>query len=85
LGFVRHRVLRRPGKRAESIREAPGDWSRSGVDFDGVIDFGGKGIAGASNPLRFARQYNDRGYLHPDNSQYIAMTDAVDLSFPTGK
>ena len=63
----------------ESVRQALNEWIKTGGAFDGVIDFA-PAVADASNPLTFAKQYNDRDHLHPNDAGYKAMADAVTLS-----
>jgi lysophospholipase L1-like esterase len=43
-----------------------------------VIDFA-PAVADAANPLTFAKQYNDRDHLHPNDAGYKAMGDAINL------
>ena len=68
----------------ESVREALNAWIKGGGVFDAVIDFA-PAVADSTDPLTFAKQYNDRDHLHPNDAGYRAMADAVDLSVITGK
>jgi len=63
----------------ETAREALNTWIKSSGAFDAVIDFAPV-VADQANPLTFAKAYNDRDHLHPNDAGYNAMGDAVDLS-----
>ncbi|HET7616037.1 MAG TPA: SGNH/GDSL hydrolase family protein, partial [Bacillales bacterium] len=72
----------RPGyytARGEKTREAVNDWIRSGGAFDGVIDFD-KALRDPNHPLRLLPKYDSGDHLHPNDSGYKAMAEAVDLS-----
>ncbi len=62
----------------EAAREALNDWIRTSGSFDAVIDFAPV-VADPANPLTFAKAYNDRDHLHPNDAGYKAMADAIDL------
>jgi lysophospholipase L1-like esterase len=62
----------------EAAREAVNTWIKTSGAFDAVIDFAPV-VADAANPLTFAKAYNDRDHLHPNDAGYKAMGDAVDL------
>jgi len=68
----------------EAVREELNTWIRTGGAFDAVIDFA-PSVADPANPRTFARQYNDRDHLHPNDAGYKAMADAVNLSVILGK
>ena len=63
----------------EAAREALNAWIKTGGAFDGVIDFA-PAVADPANPLTFAKAFNDRDHLHPNDAGYKAMGDAVDLA-----
>ena len=63
----------------EAAREALNTWIKTSGAFDAVIDFAPV-VADAANPLTFAKAYNDRDHLHPNDAGYKAMADAVDLT-----
>jgi lysophospholipase L1-like esterase len=63
----------------EAAREALNTWIKSSRAFDGVIDFAPV-VADPADPLTFAKAYNDRDHLHPNDAGYKAMGDAVDLT-----
>jgi lysophospholipase L1-like esterase len=66
----------------EQVREALNTWMRTSGVFDGVIDFA-TATADPANPLTFARPFNDRDHLHPNDAGYKAMADAIDLEMIT--
>jgi lysophospholipase L1-like esterase len=68
----------------EAVRTALNDWIKTGGAFDGVVDFS-PAVADAADPLSFARQYNDRDHLHPNDAGYQAIANAIDLKLITGK
>jgi lysophospholipase L1-like esterase len=63
----------------EAAREALNTWIKTSGAFDAVIDFAPV-VADSANPLTFAKAYNDRDHLHPNDAGYKAMGDAVDLT-----
>jgi lysophospholipase L1-like esterase len=63
----------------EAAREALNDWIKTSGAFDAVIDFAPV-VSDPANPLTFAKAYNDRDHLHPNDAGYKAMADAVDLT-----
>jgi lysophospholipase L1-like esterase len=63
----------------EAAREALNTWIKSSGSFDGVIDFAPV-VADPANPLTFAKAFNERDHLHPNDAGYKAMGDAVDLA-----
>ena len=62
----------------EQKRQAVNQWIRSSGAFDGVIDFA-KATADPTNPTRFAATAGSADSLHPGDSGYQAMGDAIDL------
>jgi lysophospholipase L1-like esterase len=68
----------------ETVRTELNNWIKTGGAFDGVIDFA-PAVADSANPLTFAKAYNDRDHLHPNDAGYKAMADAVNLAVITGK
>lgn len=62
----------------EKVREALNTWIKTSGAFDGVLDFAPV-VADPKNPLTFARIYNDRDHLHPNDAGYKAIADAIDL------
>ena len=63
----------------ETVRESLNTWIKSSGAFDAVIDFA-PAVADPANPLTFAKMYNDRDHLHPNDAGYKAMGDAVNLA-----
>jgi lysophospholipase L1-like esterase len=63
----------------ETVRESLNTWIKTSGVFDAVIDFAPV-VADPANPLTYAKLYNDRDHLHPNDAGYKAMGDAVDLS-----
>ncbi len=68
----------------EAVREELNNWIKTGGAFDAVIDFA-PSVADPANPRTFAKQYNDRDHLHPNDAGYQAMADAVNLAVILGK
>ena len=68
----------------EAVRQALNTWIKTAGAFDGVIDFA-PAVADAGDPLTFAKAYNDRDHLHPNDAGYKVMADAIDLKVITGK
>lgn len=62
----------------ENIREAVNQWIRTTNQLDGVIDFD-KVIRDPANPTVFLPAYDHGGHLHPNDTGYKAMGDAIDL------
>jgi lysophospholipase L1-like esterase len=62
----------------EAAREALNSWIKTSGAFDAVIDFA-PAVADPENALSFAKAYNDRDHLHPNDAGYQAMAAAVDL------
>ena len=62
----------------EPVREAVNDWIRSSGWFDAVIDFD-KATRDPSHPTRLLPAYDSGDHLHPNDTGYKAMADAVDL------
>ncbi len=62
----------------EAKRTAVNHWILTGGEADGVIDFAGA-VADPSHPDRFLPQFDSGDHLHPNDSGYKAMGDAVDL------
>lgn len=60
-------------------RDAVNAWIRSSKAFDGVIDFDAA-MRGPSDPQEMAAGYNSGDHVHPNDSGYKQMSDAVDLS-----
>jgi lysophospholipase L1-like esterase len=61
----------------EAKREAINRWIATSGDYDGVIDFA-KAVADASDPQRFAAEYDSGDHLHPNTAGHEAMGKAID-------
>ena len=66
------------------MRQGLNQWIKTSGAFDGVIDFAAA-VADPKDPLTIASQYNIRDHLHPNDTGYKAMGDAVDLKLVMGK
>jgi lysophospholipase L1-like esterase len=62
----------------EAIREAANAFIRNSGEFDGVIDFD-KVTRDPADPKRFLPLYDSGDHLHPNDTGYQAMGDAVNL------
>lgn len=62
----------------ESVRESVNDWIRSSGAFDAVIDFDSV-MRSSSNPLALNSAYDSGDHLHPNDTGYQAMANAIDL------
>jgi lysophospholipase L1-like esterase len=62
----------------EKVREAENDFILRSGKFDGTIDFA-KATADSTDPTRFAASAGSSDNLHPGDSGYQAMGDAIDL------
>ncbi|HEX4270319.1 MAG TPA: GDSL-type esterase/lipase family protein, partial [Rhizomicrobium sp.] len=68
----------------EAVRTALNNWIRTSGAFDGVVDFATP-TGDPADPLAFAKAFNDRDHLHPNDAGYQAMANAIDLKLITGK
>lgn len=62
----------------EATREAVNTWIRTSGAFDGVIDFDAV-MRDPADPLRLNPAYDSGDHLHPDDTGYQAMADAISL------
>lgn len=62
----------------EKIREAVNQWIRTTNQLDGFIDFD-KATRDATNPQVFSEAAGSSDHLHPGDSGYKLMGDAIDL------
>jgi lysophospholipase L1-like esterase len=62
----------------EQIRRIVNDWIRSSGGFDGVIDFDAA-LRDPASPAQVNPSLQRGDHLHPNDSGYAAMADAVDL------
>lgn len=63
----------------EQIREALNQWIRTSGEFDGVIDFD-KATRDPSDPEMYLSAYDSGDHLHPNDTGYQAMADAVNIA-----
>jgi lysophospholipase L1-like esterase len=62
----------------EQMRQALNRFIRTPHHFDGVIDFD-RAVRDPAHPDRLLAAYDHGDHLHPSDSGYVAMGDAVDL------
>ena len=67
----------------EKKREAVNDWIRHSGAFDGVIDFDAA-TRDAADPKHIRADYDSGDHLHPQDTGYKAMADAIDLNLLKG-
>jgi lysophospholipase L1-like esterase len=63
----------------EQIRMQVNQWIRSGGAFDAVVDFEAA-ARDPEHPKQFRPGFNNGDHLHPNDTGYQAMADAIDLS-----
>jgi lysophospholipase L1-like esterase len=63
----------------EATRQAVNAWIRSGGDFDGVVDFDAV-LRDPDHPSRVLPRFGSRDHVHPNDTGYQAMADAIDLA-----
>lgn len=66
-------------EQGEADRQTLNDFVRYSGEFDGVIDFDAV-VRDPDAPRRFAPQYDSGDHLHPNDTGYEAMGNAIDLS-----
>ncbi len=62
----------------EAKRQAVNDWIRTSGAFDGVIDFDAV-ARDPANPKHIRAEFDSGDHLHPQDTGYKAMAEAVDL------
>lgn len=62
----------------EAARQALNDWIRTTPLFDGVIDFD-RVMRDPAHPSQMLPKYDSGDSVHPNDSGYAAMADAIDL------
>jgi lysophospholipase L1-like esterase len=68
----------------EAIRKAVNEWIRTGGDFDGVVDFEAA-VRDPNHPDTFLPADDPGDHLHPNDTGYKVMGDAIDLKLFTLK
>ena len=63
----------------DAKRKAVNEWIRTSKAFDGVIDFD-KAVRDPANPDHVLAAYDSGDHLHPSDTGYKAMGDAIDLA-----
>jgi len=63
----------------EAIRQEVNQWIRTSGAFDGVIDFDAV-LRDPQHPSRLLPRFTSKDHLHPNDSGYQAMADAIDLA-----
>jgi lysophospholipase L1-like esterase len=63
----------------ETVRGAVNQWIRSSGAFDAVVDFDAA-TRDPEHPKQFRQGFNNGDHLHPNDTGYQAMADAIDLS-----
>ena len=63
----------------ETKRQAVNQWIRTSKSYDAVIDFDAA-TRDPSHPTRFLPQYDSGDHLHPNDTGYRTMADAIDLT-----
>jgi lysophospholipase L1-like esterase len=63
----------------EAEREAVNQWIRTSGAFDGVIDFD-RAVRDPAGPLRLRPAYDSGDHLHPNDTGYQAMANAINLA-----
>jgi lysophospholipase L1-like esterase len=66
-------------EQGEAARQAVNDWIRGGGAFDSVIDFDAV-TRDPADPHRLLPAYDSGDHLHPNDTGYAAMGDAVPLA-----
>jgi lysophospholipase L1-like esterase len=66
----------------EKARTAFNEWTRTSKLFDGLVDFD-LVTRDPQHPTQLREQYNSGDYVHPNDTGYLAMADAIDLSLFT--
>jgi lysophospholipase L1-like esterase len=64
----------------EAKRQAVNQWIRTSRAFDGVIDFD-RVLRDPDQPNRLLPAFNSGDGVHPNDAGYLAMANAIDLSF----
>ncbi|MFC5473380.1 SGNH/GDSL hydrolase family protein [Paraherbaspirillum soli] len=67
----------------EQLRQAVNHWIRSSGEFDAVADFDAA-LRDPKHPTRFLPAFDSGDHLHPGDSGYQAMADAIDLKVLIG-
>jgi lysophospholipase L1-like esterase len=63
---------------AEAKRQAVNAWIRTSGAYDGVVDFD-QAVRDPAQPNRYLPAYDSGDHLHPNDTGYQVMADAIDL------
>ncbi len=69
---------------AEADRQAVNAWIRESHEFDAVIDFD-RATRDPADPAQFLPEYDSGDHLHPNDTGYKAMADAIPLHLFRGE
>jgi lysophospholipase L1-like esterase len=64
---------------AETVRQAVNQWIRSSGTFDTVVDFDAA-TRDAASPRKFRAEFDSGDHLHPNDTGYKAMAEALNLA-----
>ena len=65
-------------EKGEEVRQEVNRWMRTGGAFDAVVDFD-QVTQDSANPKTLKPAFNNTDHLHPNDTGYKAMADAIDL------
>jgi lysophospholipase L1-like esterase len=68
--------------RGEMARETVNNWIKINSAFDGIIDFD-QVLRDPKRPLMLLPKYDSGDHIHPNDTGYKAMADAIDLTILT--
>lgn len=63
----------------EAVRQMVNKWIRTSGSFDAVIDFDAV-LRDPDHPSRLSPRFTSQDHLHPNDVDYRAMADAIDLA-----
>jgi lysophospholipase L1-like esterase len=63
----------------ERLRQDVNQWIRTSGAYDGVIDFDAL-VRDSASPTKIQAQYDSGDHLHPGDTGYAAMGNAVELT-----
>lgn len=63
----------------EATRQAVNQWIKTSHEFDGVIDFDAV-LHDSDRPSRLSPRFASEDHLHPNDTGYQAMADAIDVA-----
>jgi lysophospholipase L1-like esterase len=68
----------------EAQRQLLNQWIRTGNAFDGIVDFD-QVLADPANPINLLAAYDSGDHLHPNDTGYQAMANAIDINGMIGQ